>query len=84
MEFAPCALSPASYPTATLACPCALLPDRNPTATAANADYTGYKLALTKAFSNRTTGYVAYVSTDKEVATQADSSTYVVGVRHSF
>ncbi len=57
---------------------------KDSTQTAQTTDYTGYKLALTKAFSNRTTGYVAYVSTDKEVATEADSSTYVIGVRHSF
>jgi predicted porin len=57
---------------------------KDETATAATTDYTGYKLALTKEFSKRTTGYVGYISTDKEVATQADSSSYVVGVRHSF
>jgi predicted porin len=44
----------------------------------------GYKLALTKGFSKRTTGYVGYVSTDFELATEKDTKTYVVGVTHSF
>jgi predicted porin len=57
---------------------------KDETSTVATTDYTGYKLALTKDFSKRTTGYVGYISTDKEVSTQADSSSYVVGVRHSF
>jgi predicted porin len=57
---------------------------KDETTTTAAADYSGLKLALTKAFSPRTTGYIAYVSTDKELASEADSSSYSVGVRHSF
>jgi predicted porin len=44
----------------------------------------GYKLALTKGFSKRTTGYVGYVSTDFELSTEKDTKQYVVGVAHSF
>ncbi len=44
----------------------------------------GYKLALTKGFSKRTTGYVGYVSTDFELSTEKDTKQYVVGVTHSF
>jgi predicted porin len=45
----------------------------------------GYKLALTKAFSKRTTGYVAFIDTkDASSATTNDSKTYVVGVAHTF
>jgi len=45
----------------------------------------GYKLALTKAFSKRTTGYVAYVNqSDASSATTNDAKVYVVGVSHAF
>jgi general bacterial porin, GBP family len=45
----------------------------------------GYKLALTKAFSKRTTGYVAYIDQkDASSATTNDTKTYVVGVAHTF
>jgi predicted porin len=49
-------------------------------------DVDGYKLALTKAFSKRTTGYVAYVdqSDNKAGQTTNDAKTYMVGVAHSF
>ena len=53
------------------------------TGTQASTDNDGYKLAVTKSFSKRTTGYVAYVATDY-VATTADNKTYVVGLVHSF
>lgn len=56
---------------------------KDKTSTQASTDYDGYKLAVTKAFSNRTTGYVAYVATNY-VGSTADSQTAVVGVRHSF
>lgn len=56
---------------------------KDETATQAATDFDGYKLAVTKAFSNRTTGYVAYVVTDY-VTTTADNQSYVVGLRHSF
>jgi general bacterial porin, GBP family len=55
---------------------------KDETATAAATDYDGYKLAVTKAFSKRTTGYVAYVNTDYN--TSADNQTLVAGIRHSF
>ncbi len=46
----------------------------------------GYKLALSKAFSKRTTGYVAYVdqSDNKAGQTTNDSKSYSVGVVHTF
>jgi len=56
---------------------------KDETATQAATDFDGYKLAVTKAFSKRTTGYVAYVATDY-VSTTADNNTYVVGLVHSF
>jgi predicted porin len=56
---------------------------KNETATQASTDYTGYKVALTKAFSKRTTAYAGYVTTDA-VGSTADSQTYIAGVVHSF
>ena len=56
---------------------------KDKTSTQAATDYTGYKLAVTKAFSNRTTGYVAYINTDYDGST-ADNQTTVVGIRHTF
>jgi predicted porin len=56
---------------------------KDKTATQAATDFDGYKLAVTKAFSKRTTGYVAYVVTDY-VTTTADNQSYVVGMRHLF
>jgi predicted porin len=56
---------------------------KNETATEAATDYTGYRVALTKAFSKRTTAYAGYVITDA-VATTADSQTYIVGLVHAF
>ena len=56
---------------------------KDKTSTQASTDYDGYKLAVTKAFSNRTTGYVAYINTNY-VGSTADNQTAVVGVRHSF
>jgi len=56
---------------------------KDKTATQAAADFDGYKLAMTKAFSKRTTGYVGYIVTDYVGAT-ADNNTYVVGLAHLF
>jgi predicted porin len=56
---------------------------KDKTSTQASTDYDGYKLAVTKAFSNRTTGYVAYINTNY-VGSTADNQTAVVGLRHSF
>jgi predicted porin len=47
-----------------------------------NAD--GYKLALVKAFSKRTEGYVAYVNSSTNNTTDKDNTTYVVGLSHAF
>jgi predicted porin len=47
-------------------------------------DVDGYKLALTKAFSKRTTGYVAYVDQSTNNTTDKDAKAYVVGVSHAF
>ncbi len=45
----------------------------------------GYKLALTKAFSKRTTGYAGYVDqSDARAVTTNDAKTYVAGVVHTF
>jgi predicted porin len=46
----------------------------------------GYKLALTKAFSKRTTGYVAYVDQSDAAAgsTEYDAKAYSVGIVHTF
>ncbi len=45
----------------------------------------GYKLALTKAFSKRTTAYVGYVDQkDSSTATTNDAKTYVGGIVHTF
>jgi general bacterial porin, GBP family len=47
------------------------------------ADYTQYTLALTKAMSKRTTGYVAYQDKDFEL-TGTDTKSYTVGIVHTF
>jgi hypothetical protein len=57
---------------------------KDSTATQASTDFDGYKVALTKAFSKRTTGYAAYVITDYAASSVVDNTTYVVGIRHSF
>jgi predicted porin len=51
-----------------------------------SGDVDGYKLALSKAFSKRTTGYVAYVdqSDNKAGQTTNNITTLVVGVNHAF
>jgi predicted porin len=54
------------------------------TSTEAAADYNEVKLALTKGFSKRTTGYVAYFSKNYKTTATADVDTAVVGIRHSF
>jgi len=40
--------------------------------------------ALTKAFSKRTTGYVAYINTNYDAASVTDTKASVVGVNHTF
>ena len=57
---------------------------KSETSTEASTDHTVYKLAVSKAFSKRTTAYAAYVLTDYKTASTADNNTYVVGIRHSF
>jgi predicted porin len=49
-----------------------------------SGDVDGYKLALTKALSKRTRGYVGYIDQATNNTTNKDSTTYVVGVAHSF
>ncbi len=49
-----------------------------------SGDVDGYKLALSKAFSKRTTGYVAYADQSTNNATDKDSKTYLIGVNHAF
>jgi predicted porin len=46
----------------------------------------GYKLALTKAFSPRTTGYVAFVDQEYSLAANSasDAKSYLIGVNHKF
>jgi predicted porin len=53
-------------------------------AAAGNVD--GYKLAITKALSKRTTAYAAYVDQSDNIAgsVAADVKAYVVGVSHTF
>jgi predicted porin len=64
--------------------------DRSTTATTATAtdiaisDSKKTTLAMTKAFSKRTTGYVAYIDTNFDAAAKADTKSYVVGVNHTF
>jgi predicted porin len=55
---------------------------KDETATQAATDFDGYKLAVTKAFSKRTTVYVAYLDTNYK--STADNKSTVVGMRHSF
>lgn len=47
-------------------------------------DQTFYTLAATKAFSKRTTGYVAYNDTDNKLSSTKDTSALTVGISHSF
>jgi len=56
---------------------------KNAQATVVNTDYTEVKVGLTKAFSNRTTGYVIYSMKDMELD-GVDTNVATVGVRHSF
>jgi predicted porin len=62
--------------------------DRTVTTAAADAlgvaDSKKTTLALTKAFSKRTTGYAALVETNFDASSKADTSAYVVGINHSF
>jgi len=53
---------------------------------ATSGDLDGYKLALSKAFSKRTTGYVAFVDQSDKKAGQTtnDAKTYLIGVNHAF
>ncbi len=48
------------------------------------ADSKKTTLALTKAFSKRTTGYAAYVNTNLDAAGEADTKATIVGILHSF
>jgi general bacterial porin, GBP family len=56
---------------------------KDQTATQSDTDFDGYKLAVTKAFSKRTTGYVTYGVTNY-VTTTADNQTYIIGLNHKF
>ncbi len=47
-------------------------------------DVDGYKLALSKAFSKRTTGYIAHVNQSTNNTTDKDAKTFLVGVNHAF
>jgi predicted porin len=58
--------------------------DQQKGTTVQTTDQDGYKLALTKAFSKRTTGYVGYINADKELTSEVDTKTFVLGVNHSF
>jgi predicted porin len=49
---------------------------------AGNVD--GYKLAVTKALSKRTTAYAAYIDQSTNNTTDKDVKAYVVGVSHTF
>ena len=57
---------------------------KDKTSTQAATDYDGYKLAVSKSFSKRTTAYAAFINTDYKDSSVADNKSYVVGVRHSF
>ncbi len=48
------------------------------------ADSKKTTVALTKAFSKRTTGYAAYINTNLDAAAGVDTKATVVGVTHSF
>jgi predicted porin len=48
------------------------------------ADSKKTTLALTKAFSKRTTGYAAYINTNLDAAAEADTKATIVGVTHVF
>jgi predicted porin len=57
---------------------------KDETATAQTADYDKYTLALTKAFSKRTTGYVAFADTNYETSATKDTKAYTLGIVHAF
>ena len=57
---------------------------KDKTSTQAATDYDGYKLAVSKSFSKRTTAYAAYINTNYKDSSVADNQSYVVGVRHAF
>jgi predicted porin len=48
------------------------------------ADSKKITLALTKAFSKRTTGYAAYINNNLDAAAEADTKATIVGVTHVF
>lgn len=48
------------------------------------ADNKKTTLAVTKAFSKRTTGYVAYISTNYDDASVKDTKQNIVGINHTF
>jgi predicted porin len=48
------------------------------------ADNKKTTLALTKAFSKRTTGYVAYINTNYDDASVKDTKANIVGINHTF
>ena len=58
--------------------------DQKRTATAAKSEYDRYAVALSKVFSKRTTGYVAYSSKDVDGTNSGDQDLFYVGVKHSF
>jgi general bacterial porin, GBP family len=64
--------------------------DRSTTATTATATDTTLSdskkttVALTKAFSKRTTGYIGLIDSNFDKADKADTTTYTVGVNHAF
>ena len=58
--------------------------DQKKTATAAKSEYDRYAVALSKDFSKRTTGYVAYSSKDVDGTNSGDQDLFYVGVKHSF
>jgi predicted porin len=57
---------------------------KDETKTAASADSTIMQAGFTKAFSKRTTGYVAYRDQDYKLSSSVDRKTIFTGVTHSF
>jgi len=62
----------------------AVLSDNDVDGGTVTGDSSAVTLAVTKAFSKRTTGYAAYISTDNKPTATMDTKSFTVGVAHSF
>ena len=58
--------------------------EQKATTSVAKSEYDRYAVALSKDFSKRTTGYLAYASKDVDGTNDGDADQLYIGVKHSF